>query len=272
MRREIGRGGVVQTQDGARQGVAVGVQPVRRQADERVAGADAATVDLAPLAHDADDRAREVEVAVAVEAGHVGGLAAQQRQPAVGAGGGDAADDGDLLVLAQAVAGQVVEEEQRAGAGGEDVVDAVVDDVPADAVEPPQPSRHEHLGADPVGRGDEHGVVEGGEVEEAAEHADAAQDFGPRGGAGERAVAGDQAVVGGDVDAGGGVAGRRGGGLAGAQPDQPPDPSSVRGATRAKLGGALCTVVVATRWGESPSIMLGRSRASLSISSCTGTG
>ena len=79
-----------------------------------------------------------------VDAGHLGGLAAEQRAPGGGAGLGHPADDlGDDLGV-ELAGGDVVEEEQRAGRLHEHVADAVVDDVvaePADAAERRRPAR-----------------------------------------------------------------------------------------------------------------------------------
>ena len=138
-------------------------------------------VDLGAFFDDADDGAGEVEVTGLIDAGHVGGFAAEEGESAIAAGVGDATDDVDFLVFGEAVVGEVVEEEEGLGAGGENVVDAVVDEVLADAVEALQGAGDEHLAADAVGGGDEDGVGEGAEVKEAAKRSDAADDFWPMG-------------------------------------------------------------------------------------------
>ena len=74
--------------------------------------------------------------------------------------------------------GDVVEEEQRPGRLHEHVVDAVVDDVGADAAVAAEPRGQLDLGADAVGRGDQHRLVHRRDrlaAERAAEAADAAQ-------------------------------------------------------------------------------------------------
>ena len=68
-------------EDAADEGVAVGVQAVGGQADERVALADGRAVDDRVTLDDADDEANEVEVALPVGAGHVGRLAAEEGAP-----------------------------------------------------------------------------------------------------------------------------------------------------------------------------------------------
>ena len=82
------------------------------------------------------------------------------------------------LLGVELAGGDVVEEEQRPRALHEHVVDAVVDDVDADAAVAAEPGGELDLGADAVGAGDEHRVVHRLErrgAERAAEAADAAQ-------------------------------------------------------------------------------------------------
>ena len=85
----------------------------------------------------ADDESGEIVFAVGVEAGHLRGLAANQRAAVLLARARDpsticSATSGDKLA-----GRQVVEEEQRRRALNQDVVDAVVHEVRADRVVPP---------------------------------------------------------------------------------------------------------------------------------------
>ena len=82
----------------------------------------------------ADDESGQVVFALGIEAGHLGGFAADERAAVVLAGLGQAGDDllGDLRL--QLADGEVVHEEQRRGALHGDVVDAVVHQVGADGV------------------------------------------------------------------------------------------------------------------------------------------
>ena len=155
----------------------------------------------------ADDGAGEVVFAVGVEAGHLGGFAADERAAVGAAGFGDAADDGFDDVVFEPAGGEVVEEEERRGALDGDVVDAVVDEVGADGVVDAELEGDLELGAYAVGGGDQHGVGKLGQVEreEAAEAADLAQHLLVEGLAGEHLDALLGAVAGGDVDAGVGV-------------------------------------------------------------------
>ena len=140
----------------------------------------------------ADDEARDVVVAERVHARHLGGLAADQRAARGAAGLGDALDELGQVLGHELAGGVVVEEEERLGAAAEDVVDAVVDQVDADAAVAPGGDRDLDLGADRVGARGEHPAVRRSrlEREEAAERADPAEDLG---GVGRRDGAPDQA-------------------------------------------------------------------------------
>ena len=76
--------------DVAHQRVAVGVQPAAGHRQEHVAGLDARAVDDAVALDRADDEAGDVVVAERVDAGHLGGLAADQRAAGVATRRGDA--------------------------------------------------------------------------------------------------------------------------------------------------------------------------------------
>ena len=84
--------------------------------------------------HRADGEAGEVVFAGRVHAGHLGGLAADQRAAGLFAARGDALDHVGGGVDVELAAGEVVEEEQRLGALHQDVVDAHRHQVDADGV------------------------------------------------------------------------------------------------------------------------------------------
>ena len=132
----------------------------------------------------ADDEARDVVVAKRVDARHLRGLAADQRAPGAAAGLGDALDELGQLLRYELAGGVVVEEEERVGAAAEDVVDAVVDEVDADAAVAPGRDRDLDLGADRIGARGEHPPVRRPrlESEKAAERADPAEDLAGVGG------------------------------------------------------------------------------------------
>ena len=155
---------------------AVAVQPARVDADERVAGRDELRSPELVALRDADGEAGHVEVAAGELPGVLGGLAAEQHALRLQAALVDAGHDvGDLLGLHLADH-QVVEEEERDGAAGRDVVDAHRDKVDADGAELAHGAGDLDLGADAVGAGDEHGVLEPWQAHRAAKTAQATED------------------------------------------------------------------------------------------------
>ena len=151
----------------------------------------------------ADGKAGEVVVAVAVHAGHFGGLAADQRAAGLPAALGDAGDDRRALLGVELAGGEIVEEEQRLGALHDEVVDAHGDEVDADRVVLAGFDGDLELGADAVIGGDQHRIDEAGglEVEQPAEAADLAVGARPPRRAHQRLDLLDHGVAGVDVDA-----------------------------------------------------------------------
>ena len=158
---------------------------------------------LRPL-DQADDEADELVVPRLVEAGHLGGLAAEQRAAVLPAAGGDAATTAPPSSRLEHAGRQVVQEEERLGALHQDVVDAVVDQVAADRGVVAGHLRHHQLGADPVGGGDEDRLGHPPELgpEQAAEAADLGEHAGGEGGLRQLLDAGEPLLLGVDVDAG----------------------------------------------------------------------
>ena len=107
---------LVLADDVPNQRVAVGVQSAAGQAEDRVAGAHPGAVDDPVALDHADDEAGEVVVSERVQAGHLRGLAAEERASRRRAGGGDALDDLGELLGVEPAGGEVVEEEDRFGA------------------------------------------------------------------------------------------------------------------------------------------------------------
>ena len=110
----------------------VRVQAERRQAEDDVAGLDARAVDHLVALDDPDARAREVELLLAVDAGHLRGLAAEERATRGAAGLRGSLDELRDLLERELVPDDVVEEEERLGAGRDHVVHAVRGQVGAD--------------------------------------------------------------------------------------------------------------------------------------------
>ena len=135
------------------------MQARRRHADQHVAGRDRSAVDQPIARDDADDEAGDVVFAVGVEAGHLGGLAAEQRAAVLAAAADEAFDDLHRHVRLEPSGREVVEEEQRLRALDEDVVDAVIDQVDANRAVDAGQERHAQLRADAVGARDEHRIA-----------------------------------------------------------------------------------------------------------------
>ena len=95
---------------------AVRVDSRRREADHDVAGLDRRAVER--LVDDADAGSGEVELSVAVDAGQLGRLAADERDAGGAADLGGALDELRHLLELDLPGGDVVEQDQRLGAAG----------------------------------------------------------------------------------------------------------------------------------------------------------
>ena len=154
-------------------------------------------VDNAGFLDDADDGAAEVVIAGLIDAGHLGGFAADEGAAVAGAAAREAGDELGEDVGLELAGADVIEEKKRFGAEHGDVVDAMVDEVLADGVVAVHGEGDFELGADAVDAGDEDGLavffdIEG---EEAAEAADLAEDFGAVGGGEELRERGFDAIA-----------------------------------------------------------------------------
>jgi len=184
------------------EGVAGGVEAVGGQAEEAVAFADGIAREQAGTADDAGEEAGELIVGVAVEPGSLGGFATEEGA-GVGLAGVDEATDNLLNDVGIDVAGgEVVEKEEGRGALDGYIVDAVIDEVGADAGVEAELDGKLELAANAVGGGDEDGVGKalGVEGEEAGEATDLAEYLLVEGAAGEAldAVVGEDVAIGGD--------------------------------------------------------------------------
>ena len=93
--------------------VSVGVQAGGGQADEHVSGFDFCAGNELVAVDDADDEAGKVVLALGVEAGHLGGFAADERAAVGPAGFGEAGDDFFGHFAVEGSGGEVIEEEER---------------------------------------------------------------------------------------------------------------------------------------------------------------
>ncbi len=153
----------------ARERVAIGVQAVRRKSDQQVPFFDRDSIG-AGIDHP-DDEPRQVVVTQRVHAWHLRGLAAQQRASGCAARLGHAFDQLLEHRRLQLAGREIVEEEQRSGTRARDVVDAVVDDVDADAAMPSGGDCDLDLRADAVGAGRQPAAV--GQLIKTGERTDA---------------------------------------------------------------------------------------------------
>ena len=194
--------------DAAHERVAVGVQAAAGEGEHDVTGSDPVWAEHGIPLDDTGRSARDVVLVGLEESGVLGRLAADERDPGLRAGRGDPRHDGRDPLGHDAPARDVVGHEQRLRAADDDVVDDHADEVEADRVVPVEGLGDRDLGADAVGGGGEHRVVEAlerGGVEHPGEPAEAAEHLGAGGArdAGPHQL--DGPVAGLDVDAGTGV-------------------------------------------------------------------
>ena len=160
MRREQQIGvEVLRVDELADEGVAVGVQARGGEAEDNVPRLAARSVDQIRSPDEADARSGEVELSFAVDPWELGGLSAEDRTAGLAADGRGALDEvGDLLEV-EAARSHVVEEEERVGARGDDVVDAVGGEIAAGVPQAAGAPRERDLRPDAVGRRHEEPLV-----------------------------------------------------------------------------------------------------------------
>ncbi len=107
---------------------------VRGEAEEEVAGFDVAARQEPVALHRADGKSREIVVALAVEPGHLGRLAADERCARLAAALGDPLDDPPGGLDVERGGGEIVEEDQRLRTLHDEIVHAHGDEVDADRV------------------------------------------------------------------------------------------------------------------------------------------
>ena len=190
--------------DPASQRVAVGVKPGGRQADQRVAGPNRSTVDQPFARNHSDNEPGDIVLAISVEAGHLGGLAAEERTAIFAAGARQAFDDLDGHIRFETACCEIVEKKERLRALHEDVVDAVVDEIDADRSMDAGLKRDSEFGADAIRTGDENGIVHlcRVEAEQSAEGSNLGENAGGERAARQRADPPHDLVASLDVDAG----------------------------------------------------------------------
>ena len=143
-----------------------------------VAHTDARTVHEFGVVHDAHAEAGKVIFPVAVHAGHLGRLAAEEGATRLTATLGDAADDRMGRFHIQTAGGEIIEEKEWQGPLHQDVVDAHGNEVDAHGIVLVEGEGQLELGAHAVGARNEDRVAHAAELraEQAAEAADIGDD------------------------------------------------------------------------------------------------
>ena len=199
--------GMLDVENLADQGEAVGMDAAGRKGKHDVAGTHILLAKNAGLVHNAGRIAGKVILVFGIEAGHFSGLAADQRRAGLHAAVANAFDD--LLdplrdVLA---AGNVVQEKQRLCTDANNVVDAHRNAVDADGIVLIHQKGELQLGADAVRTGDQNRLRDPGQIQ-SKKTAEAAHVGADAGGNGRGNVALHQLhglVTGGDIHTGGSI-------------------------------------------------------------------
>ncbi len=132
------------------------MQPAGGQPDDGIPGSDFISSDYIVFLHHPDDEAGQVVVTLAVETGHLRRLPADESAADIAAGGGQSPRHRLHLPHRQLTHGDIVQKEQRLGAAGEYVIDAVVDDVHPHGIVLVQSRSQLQLGAHAVHAGHQH--------------------------------------------------------------------------------------------------------------------
>ena len=195
----------------ADQGVTVRVQSRGGHGHDRITGPDQVGAEqLVPFDHPGRGP-RHVVLVGAQETRVLGRLPSDQGTAGLDARLRDPLDDGRDPLGNHLPAGDVVGQEKRLGPTHHEIVDHHAHQVEADGLVPVQCLRDRDLGADPVGGGGQHRMLESGQrggVEQPGEPAQPAEDFGSLGFADPGLHQVDRAVPGFDVDPGGRVSRR----------------------------------------------------------------
>jgi hypothetical protein len=167
-------------EDFAGEGIAVGMEAIGGHAEEHIAGLDGAgSIEHEGTFHDPDDGTAEVIFPRLIEAGHLGGFAADEGAMVLGAGLGEAAEDVFEDAGLEFAGAEVIEEEERFRAEHGDVVNAMVHEVRTDSVVLVHREGDLELRAHAIHAADEDrfAIFLEVELEEATEAADLAEDF-----------------------------------------------------------------------------------------------
>ncbi|CCF82326.1 hypothetical protein NITHO_1020006 [Nitrolancea hollandica Lb] len=152
------------------------MQPGAGEPNEEIARLDRRAIDNRVAMHAADDKPGEIVGTPGIDPWELCRLATDERAPGIPAGGGHAPDDRLKHRDIEIGRGEIVQEEEGTRAAGEDVVDAVVDEIHPDVLVVSGEVGDQHLGPDAIGAGDQHvRVVFARSREESAEMPQPAQ-------------------------------------------------------------------------------------------------
>jgi hypothetical protein len=177
-------------------------EAARRQPEEPVARGHALGAPDPGALDDADGEARQVVLARRVGVGHLRRLPPSSAAAGLLAAPGDPPEHRLGLVDVEAPGGEVVEEEERPGARGEDVVDAHGHEIDAHGVVAVGGEGHAELRPDPVGARDQDRIGQSlGDPTETGETAETVEDLGDPGAGSQGLDAIHQRVARGDAHA-----------------------------------------------------------------------
>ena len=168
---------VISVEHPANQREPVGVQSVGRDAQQAVSLAYLAGFKQPSSLDYSDHKACQVHLALSIDLGHLGRLAADESALRLPAPPGDTAHQRVQGLGFHIAEGHVVEEEEGGGALGQDVIDVQGHQVPADGLEMPQLNRNLELGANAIGAGYQHRPGFAAQLEEPRETAASLNDF-----------------------------------------------------------------------------------------------
>ena len=154
------RAGALTEKHLSHQGVAVGMKSARNQADDLISRLDPVSEYKALPLGRAHGEAGQLVVAGRIEAGHLGGLAAENGAAGLPAALGDTLDQSADRIRLHLPHGDVVEKEQGLRSLDDEVIDAHRHQVNPDRIRDPHPVGDLELGTDSIGAGDKNRILE----------------------------------------------------------------------------------------------------------------
>lgn len=195
---------IVQLEDFSDQGVAVGMGPRGRDANDAVARLHLAAVDQAFFFHNSNAESGHIEVTVLVDAWHFRRLPADECRPGQLTAHGDSLDDLRCLIRIEMAAGIVIEKEQWFRSLDQEIIDAHRHEIDTDGVVLIGRDGQPQLGTNAIRSGNQNRmpVAPKWQFEQSAETAQPAHNFAAPGHLGERFDLFNETVAGINIDAG----------------------------------------------------------------------